>query len=1216
VEAEQSVLGGLLLSNPSFDRVGDTLSEGDFYRADHRLIWRTIVKLIEDNKPADVLTVAEALKQHGDLDAVGGLGYLQGLASATPSAANIRRYAEIVRERAIMRKLAEVGTAIAESAYSPQGREARQLLDEAETRILEIGESGGRTAQGLKKMSSLLSEVMERIDELYKNPATVTGLATGFVDLDEMTSGLHPGELIIVAGRPSMGKAQPLDARIRTTAGWKAMGELQVGDALASIDGAPSIVTGVFPQGERQVYRVTFSDGRGTECCAEHLWRVHFRAWDAPRVVSTAKLVEMLARKRYQGRLWIDQVDGAFGHDEPLPVDPWVLGALIGDGSLGGATPGFSTACEEMVARMHAHLGAGMTVRDGQGYDFRPVNATRAGRAPDPVTEGLRALGLWGKGSREKFIPALYLTANRLARLNLLRGLLDTDGWVGKGGAVRYATCSYRLARDVVELVRSLGGWATLRDERAGYSYEGERREGQRAFTVNIHHPDPRSLFLLSEKRDGLPVAWRRSSRPAVRSIVPTRIAATQCISVSHPSRLYVTDDYVVTHNTALALNIAEHVGLETKLPVLVFSMEMGGAQLGQRMLGSVARVDAQRIRTGRLDTSDWERLGTALGRLNEAPILIDETAALNPLELRARARRQWREFGGALGLVVVDYLQLMSAAESGVENRATEISEISRSLKAMAKELAVPVIALSQLNRGLEQRPNKRPVMSDLRECVTGETLVVLRDGRRVPVRELVGTAPEVWAVDAAGKIVAAKSDAVWHVGRKPVCRVTTASGRFIRATAEHLLLAGPGWTRIADLKPGDRLALAREIPGTGIGDGSPEPSPRTVPELLAMDEQLVLLGHLVGDGSYLTHQPLRYTTASEENSEAVANAARALGSAVTRHEGRGAWHQLVIAGNGNRWHPAGVGKWLKDLGIFGQRSHEKRLPTDVFRLPNERIGLLLRHLWATDGSITLRKPGTKGAARVYFSTCSESLARDVMALLLRLGIVARLKAVHKADHRPVYSVDVTGAEQQRRFLDRVGAFGPRVAPADLLARYLDGVAAKTNVDTVPMEAFAQARASMASRGVTQRAMAALRGASYGGTSHFRFAPSRATIGSYAKLLGDEKLARWAESDLFWDTIVAIAPDGEEDVYDLTVPGPACWLADGIVTHNSGAIEQDADLILFIYRDEVYHEDSPDKGIAEIIIGKQRNGPIGTVKLTFLGKHTRFENYAGPAGY
>ncbi|MGZ5088251.1 MAG: replicative DNA helicase [Usitatibacter sp.] len=374
VEAEQAVLGGLLLSNSAWDRIGDVIAESDFYRHDHRLLWRTITKLVEENKPADVLTVAEALKQSGEVQDVGGLAYLHQLASGTPSAANIRRYAEIVRERAIMRRLAEVGTMIADSAYSPQGREARQLLDEAETKILEIGESGGRSSESFAKMSTVLAEVMSRLDELHRNPNSVTGKATGYTDLDEMTTGLQDGDLIIVAGRPSMGK-------------------------------------------------------------------------------------------------------------------------------------------------------------------------------------------------------------------------------------------------------------------------------------------------------------------------------------------------------TALALNIAEHIGLELKLPVLVFSMEMGSTQLAQRLLGSVGRVDAQKLRTGRLDTGDWDRLGTALGKLNEAPILIDESPGLNPLELRSRARRKWREYGG-LGLIVVDYIQLMSGSEQGSnENRATELSEISRGMKSMAKELSCPVIALSQLNRSLEQRPNKRPVMSDLRE-------------------------------------------------------------------------------------------------------------------------------------------------------------------------------------------------------------------------------------------------------------------------------------------------------------------------------------------------------------------------------------------------------------------------------------------------------------------------------------------------------------------
>ncbi|MGZ5572797.1 MAG: replicative DNA helicase [Usitatibacter sp.] len=685
VEAEQAVLGGLLLSNSAWDRIGDVVRESDFYRADHRVLWRVITRLVEDNKPADVLTVAEALKINGEIGDVGGLAYLHQLASGTPSAANIRRYAEIVRERAIMRALAEVGTTIADSVYSPQGREARQLLDEAETRILEIGETGGRSSESFTKMSTVLAEVMSRLDELHRNPASVTGKATGFVDLDDMTTGLQDGDLIIVAGRPSMGKAQPLDSKIRRPSGWTAMGSLQVGDSLASVDGTPSIVTGIFPQGVRQVFRIAFSDGRGTEACAEHLWRVYHPQWDRPRILSTAKLMEMLGRTRYRHRLWIDQVSGDFGHTDPLPVDPWTLGALLGDGMLASRLA-FSTADSEMLEHMAAGVGEPMSLHHNGAYE-----------------DGLREVGLFGIQSHEKYIPRVYRGACRAARLAVLQGLLDTDGQVETSGAVRYCTSSHRLAKDVVELVRSLGGWCTLADT-------------QPNFTLDIHHPDPRSLFRFSTKRERLPEKCQRSSRPVITSIVPSRVVPTQCISVSHASRLYITDDYVVTHNTAFSLNVAEHVALDLKLPVLVFSMEMGGTQLATRLLASVGRVDSQKLRTGRLDASDWDRLGVALGKLNEAPLLIDESAALNPLELRSRARRKWREYGG-LGLVVVDYIQLMQGTDNGNENRATELSEISRGLKAMAKELQCPVIALSQLNRSLEQRPNKRPVMSDLRE-------------------------------------------------------------------------------------------------------------------------------------------------------------------------------------------------------------------------------------------------------------------------------------------------------------------------------------------------------------------------------------------------------------------------------------------------------------------------------------------------------------------
>ena len=653
---------------------------------------------------------------------------------------------------------------------------------------------------------------------------------------------------------------------------------------------------------------------------------------------------------------------------------------------------------------------------------------------------------------------------------------------------------------------------------------------------------------------------------------------------------------------TAFALSLARNAAMHKsrRCGVAIFSLEMSEQQLIIRMLAAEAKVNAHELRTGRLRTESWKLLSQRVGHLAEAKIFIDDTPALSILELRAKARRLKAEHD--VGLIIVDYLQLVQGPRNA-ESREREISQISRSLKAIAKELSIPVIALSQLNRAVEARTDRRPMLADLRECVTGDTLVCLADGRRIPIAELVGHKLDVLTMLPGGSIGTAHSDAVWKVGRKPVYEVRLASGRSIRATAEHRLYGFGGWEVVGRLKEGDRLAIART---------QPEP----VPSRSWSDEKLILLGQLMGDGSYLSGQPMRYTTSSLENSFAVSSSAeQAFGVTVKRYQGRNTWHQLLLSGNGNRWRPAGVNRWLRQLGIFNQRSHEKRVPRELFALSNREIALFLKHLWATDGCIYSRPDGP---GLSYYSSNSRELAFDVAALLLRFGIVARVKRTQKGAYRPQYHVTITGRQALLRFLASIGAFGPRVPQAKKLSEHLRGIESNTNVDTIPVEVFERVRARMMKYGISQREMADLRGTAFGGVTHFRFSPSREHLLEYAELLHDEELIDVATSDLFWDTVTSIVPCGDEDVYDLTVPETSSWLADGIVSHNSGSIEQDADVVMFVHRPETYsiktikidNDEISSDGMAEIIVGKQRNGPTGEVFLTFVKNYAGFHTY------
>ncbi|MEA2435394.1 MAG: replicative helicase [Actinomycetota bacterium] len=652
---------------------------------------------------------------------------------------------------------------------------------------------------------------------------------------------------------------------------------------------------------------------------------------------------------------------------------------------------------------------------------------------------------------------------------------------------------------------------------------------------------------------------------------------------------------------SSLLNDFALNAAMRRGIPAVIFSLEMSRGEIVKRFLASEAKVDAQKLNKGTLQEADWTRLSAALGRLAETPIFIDDSANITLMEMRAKCRRLKAKHG--LGLVIIDYLQLMQSPRRS-ENRQQEVSEISRSLKILAKELQLPVICASQLNRGVEYRADKRPFLGDLREsgCLTGDTRVSLASGRAVPIRDLVGQNPEVLTLDG-WQLGSATATKVWKTGTRAVLKVKTASGRTIRATSNHPFLMFEGWKPAGDLKVGDRIGIARSVPAPS--------SPPQWPE-----EKIVLLAHLIGDGSFLKNLPLRYASQSEENLDALAHAALHFGvTARCKWEEAARSFQMFLPAP----YPLARGRrnpivaWLDELGIYNKRSHQKFVPAEVAELGNDQIALFLKHLWATDGCVFLRKPGTTGApARIYYATNSERLATDVQMLLARLDIFSSIKMSQKGDYRPGYSVIVQGSTDQLRFAHVVGGFGTRAEPIERVIELFASTKPNPNNDTIPVDVWTKVKSRMNDLGITQRKMQAMRGVTYGGTSHFKFAPSRALLAEYAGFLNDVELKEIATSDLYWDAIVSIEQFGVEDVYDMTVPGTHNFLANGVVVHNS--IEQDADVVMFIYRDEVYNPDTEHKGEAELILAKHRNGPTGTVRLAFMNQYTKFASIArGP---
>ncbi len=639
--AEQSVIGGMLLSKDAIADVLEVLRPGDFYRPAHQAIYDSILDLYSRGEPADPVTVSAELDRRGELKRIGGPAYLVTLTQTVPTAANAGFYAEIVAEKAILRRLVEAGTRIVQYGYAgSDGQDVAEVVDRAQAEIFDVSER--RTTEDFVALEELLQPTMDEIDSIASRGGISLGVPTGFAELDELTNGLHPGQMIIVAARPGVGKALALDTPLPTPTGWTTMGEVRVGDDLLAPDGTPTrVVAATEVMHDRPCFDVVFSDGTVLVADEQHQWRTSDGV-----VRTTGELAATV------------DAGHTVPHTEPLslpsaelPVAPFTLGAWL------GGPP--------------SDAEVNMRVEGEGGF-----------------TEELMSLGA--------HIPLEYRRGSIVQRRDLLAGLLDAGGHIDDDGTIRFSTGSERLAEDLAELVAGLGYACTVDDGVVSFSADDD-------------------VFVLPSKalrhKECRKTVARERSIVAVRPVpsVPVR-----CVEVEGDHMYLAGRSMVPTHNSTLGMDFMRSCSIKHGMASVIFSLEMGKTEIVMRLLSAEAKIKLGDMRSGRMTDDDWTRLARRMSEISEAPLYIDDSPNLTMMEIRAKARRLKQKHD--IRLIVVDYLQLMTSGKK-VESRQQEVSEFSRSLKLLAKELEVPVIAICQLNRGPEQRTDKKPMVSDLRE-------------------------------------------------------------------------------------------------------------------------------------------------------------------------------------------------------------------------------------------------------------------------------------------------------------------------------------------------------------------------------------------------------------------------------------------------------------------------------------------------------------------
>ena len=1055
IEAEEDILGGILLDPEAISRVAELLQPESFALKSHQIIYRATLTLHSQGKPTDLMTVTTWLADQKLLEQVGGQLKLTQLVDRTVSAVNIDQYGLLVVAKKIRRSLITGGHTIIELAYDTS-QDLETVLDKAEQQIFNISQV--RPQQDLVSIGETLIDTFQEIEDRNEG-ISLPGIPCGFYDLDALTGGFQRSDLIIIAGRPSMGKCLSFDSKIvlsdgsvvtiediynrqkaqiltlennwkfkitepsdfiddgikpvfrvttklgrfvestithpfLTIQGWRPLGEIKPGDKIAVPRQFNSFGSEKLPEYQVKILGYLLGDGGLT-----NINRISFK--DSPKSTPPSPPCQWGA-KRDNYRIKQDFVESIQQLIENKPeIYPLLTKGRVIEGlviwleTIGLSTPS-PPPCQWGAKRDNYRIKQDFVESIQQLIENKPeiYPLLTKGRVRDGLVIWMETIGFWGKNSHQKTIPEIIFKLERSQIALFLNRLFATDGWatiLASGQCqLGYGSVSEELARQVQHLLLRFGVIATLKKRSIKYketiqtawqlditdalsikifiseigifSKEEALLKIENAL-MNKRYQTNRDLIPIEiwqeiatvkgdeswqslAKRAGIPgysnihVGKRQLSRERLWSLattldnLPLQQLATseiywdEIVSIEFMGEKQVYDltipethnfvaNDICVHNTSFAVGLGHNIAKGQKLPIAVFSLEMSKGQLVQRLLSSEAKIESNRIRSGRISQSEWEPLTMAISSLAELPIFIDDTPNITVTEMRSKARRLQAENGGVLGLILIDYLQLMEGAS---DNRVQELSRITRSLKGLARELSVPVIALSQLSRSVESRTNKRPMLSDLREsgCLTGDSLITLADtGLQVPIKELIDKSgfPVLALNEKTMKLEIAIVSNAFSTGIKPVFTLTTRLGRKIRATANHKFLTIEGWKRLDELHRGCPIAL------------------------------------------------------------------------------------------------------------------------------------------------------------------------------------------------PSFTIE--------------------------------------------------------------------------------------------------------NSDINWDEIVSIIPDGEEEVFDLTVPGLHNFVANNIIVHNS--IEQDADLVMMIYRDDYYNPDTPDRGITEIIMAKHRNGPTGTIKLLFDPQFTKFRNLANP---